>query len=101
METRKAGPGAGAREPRYGLLWTVSAALSLGTLLLIRGAEIPFPGSLIAGLALAALNAGLVLLYFMHLRSESKVFWAAAAFSFVSLMFFFLGVFPDIVAAVK
>ena len=85
----------------YGWIWALSIGMSLGALALIRGLHLAFPLSLFAGLALAAVNAGMVLLYFMHLRREAKVFWMAAAYSVLALLFFFFGVFPDIVSAAR
>jgi caa(3)-type oxidase subunit IV len=98
---RDSGPGAAGTGAGYVAIWAFSALMSLGTLALIRGLRLAFPLSLAAGLALASVNAGVVLLYFMHLRREAKVFWIAAAYSVLSLLFFFFGVFPDIVSAAK
>lgn len=77
----------------------VYAALLVLTAATVGAAFLPLgPMSAVAALAIAALKAALVLLWFMHIRESSHVTWVLAGAGLVWLLVFIAPILVDVLA---
>src|SRR5438067_11998994 len=79
-------------EPSVGWMLAVFVALMILLALTVIAARLQLgPASLLIALVIAAIKAGLVILYFMHVRYGSRVTWlfVMAGFLWLSILFTF------------
>jgi cytochrome c oxidase subunit 4 len=82
--------------PAPRVYYTVYAALLVLLLLTVVAARLEAGAwSLLIAMLIATIKAGLVLLYFMHLRYSSRLVWVFAAAGFVWLFILFLYTISD------